>query len=1059
MPGIYVRTLSQLDWFDQEKESLLTIPGSYWLCHKKNIYKFIFRYHRAVKNTMQFSHGRELLKIIRRIIKCHPTQGQQFGTQHLLVTYNCTSWTRQDKMFAIMKFQQRTNAAAFSHAFVLTIRTFCSSEHSLFDLKYPIVKEADAGATFKDLNISLDTEEKIISNVIPAADKVVSSRKDTMCQTKKLDQVAEYNGIEDVLSKALETTIGSNFQDNNAKESAIFRENLDEGVESATTAAEMHFVGNRSIEFYNDIQENKSVKCNNERYEENVEQRSVDCVQGQSPRAAETDEIEITKADGLKEEKETGSTGVQKQNQQTRNIDKYAIINKMRNSLKSLIGLNERPLSDKFDLDGKSMEKGDICTKNSKDNLNDNKETTGGNTDSGNEPDRQYFIEAETEDAKSNFTDQPEQKTPRTEIKTANKDCVPKMNKESNKSVHKRHEDHCNEVINLECQGSDGQHTRNSTSVDDKQSESNAHGKSQCKARKQKSRESERKAVPDKVLRSSNITDLVMEGLMFTIRQDRDSVAVIEQKTKLEVDEVLENSEKVETKAGEKCLLNSSLLRLENLVTMIDSPRAKGEQRKSRHAIGSTVNLSPFNLFPSETVYDVNINDADAGLDKSSVSNYDRSNAMKHLPFGRDSPRGNGEQHESRHAIGSTANLSPFNLFPNGTVYNVNINDVDAGLDKSSVSNYDRSNAKKHYLLDQPRRQHQRVPSSNKSSDSCSASEISTEKYYGLLMESGGDERDKRYNDNTETDEEERDIVPEISASKQVNAGPCDTSSPMVNRNIEEMDKCDKSTRGNYNSPLSNSSLNPSKMSTKAISVTSKESSSIELPRQEANVPKIVSNKTVIIEQMPTALRKVLRHTCRTRRFSSTTGSRALRRSEQKMPPAAMTGDTISEASVLLQEDKSCASPDVANNSLPVEFTINSAKTRSGDDEKSSVTHDQDIPRATRDTRVRSSKRRHETRRTLRRSSKHGSPRKLQDITEEFYYDLLHVHNKDNAIRQRCLRQKQRSLNSLDDVKSGKVRIDMLKFIQDITEGARVVVTRLNIDNKSNLLEKNSNLI
>jgi len=49
MPGIHLRTLSQFDWFDQEKESLLTIPGSYWLCHKKNIYKFIFRYHRTVK--------------------------------------------------------------------------------------------------------------------------------------------------------------------------------------------------------------------------------------------------------------------------------------------------------------------------------------------------------------------------------------------------------------------------------------------------------------------------------------------------------------------------------------------------------------------------------------------------------------------------------------------------------------------------------------------------------------------------------------------------------------------------------------------------------------------------------------------------------------------------------------------------------------------------------------------------------------------------------------------------------------------------------------------------
>jgi len=40
------------------------------------------------RNTMQFSYGRELLKIIRKIIKCHPTQGQQFGTQHLLVTYS-----------------------------------------------------------------------------------------------------------------------------------------------------------------------------------------------------------------------------------------------------------------------------------------------------------------------------------------------------------------------------------------------------------------------------------------------------------------------------------------------------------------------------------------------------------------------------------------------------------------------------------------------------------------------------------------------------------------------------------------------------------------------------------------------------------------------------------------------------------------------------------------------------------------------------------------------------------------------------------------------------------
>lgn len=78
-------------------------------------------------------------------------------------------------------------------------------------------------------------------------------------------------------------------------------------------------------------------------------------------------------------------------------------------------------------------------------------------------------------------------------------------------------------------------------------------------------------------LRSSNITDLVMKGLMFTIRQDKDTVTVVEQKTKLEVDEVLENSEKVETKEGDPCLLNSSLLRLEKMITRMQQPASLPE--------------------------------------------------------------------------------------------------------------------------------------------------------------------------------------------------------------------------------------------------------------------------------------------------------------------------------------------------------------------------------------------------------------------------------------------------------------------------------------------------
>lgn len=40
------------------------------------------------RNIEQFNYGRELMKVIRRIIKSQPRQGQQFGTNHLLVTYS-----------------------------------------------------------------------------------------------------------------------------------------------------------------------------------------------------------------------------------------------------------------------------------------------------------------------------------------------------------------------------------------------------------------------------------------------------------------------------------------------------------------------------------------------------------------------------------------------------------------------------------------------------------------------------------------------------------------------------------------------------------------------------------------------------------------------------------------------------------------------------------------------------------------------------------------------------------------------------------------------------------
>ncbi|XP_012538308.2 uncharacterized protein LOC105837781 [Monomorium pharaonis] len=962
MPGIHIRTLSHLDWLEQEKESVLIIPGSYWLCHKKNIYKFIFRYHRTVRNTMQFSYGRELLKIIRRIIKCHPTQGQQFGTQHLLVTYSCTSWTRQDKMFAIMKFQQRTNAAAFSHAFVLTIRTFPSSECSLFDLKYPIVKEADADSTFKDLNVSLDSDEKMISTVI-STDQV-SSRNATICQIKKLDQISNYSTTEDVLSKALETTIDSDFQDDGTRHCTIFCENLDKRTENTT--AETHFVNNGNTEFHN-VQENDSINCNIERHEKNVEQYSTDCVQEQSLRTKTTDKIELEKIDGIKNKKETKFVVIQK-----------ASIKPLPEIVKN--SSDEWLLIEKINFIEKAIEKDDTCTiiTNNKNNLS-NKNMTN---DSSNAP-QQYFIEKEE---KANLIiDQPVRKNLQIEVKNIDKDKdYTKITKE-NKSIHVKHKDYYNEIINLEGQENDRQHTETSINIDDKQLENNMYSKS-CKIRKQKNREFERKTKSDKVLRSSDITDLVMEGLMFTIRQDQDSVAVIEQKTKLEMDEVLENSEKVETKGGEKCLLNSSLLRLENLVTMIDSPRNKDEQHKNHHTIGNGANLSLFNVFHGDAVHDVNINYVDVGMDKSGVLNYDGRNAINHL-----------------------------NLY-------------------------------------QSQWQHQCV-SSNIKNDGCStASGLLTEKEKHLMEWQNDNEKDEEYKSSIEMKKQEGDITPESLLFKKINTGLRNTDSLTINKNIEDIDKRDNLIEEHYKSQLSYSSLNPNK----TCETHSKESNLIKSPRQEANVPRIISDKAITIEQMSPALQKVLQHTCRAYRFSSTISSGTLQQAENKTQhQVLLTEDTVSEANDLL-DDKFIKS-NVANN-LSLKFSNNSEKIESNN-EKSCITVKKDVLETNGYTHVRNS-RKNATQRTLRRnsSSKHSSSRKLQDITEEFYYDLLHIHNQDNAIRQRCLRQKQKLLNNPDDVKSSKVRIEMLKFIQDITKGARVVVKRLNID-KSNLLEKNSNLI
>lgn len=874
-------------------------------------------------------------------------------------------------MFAILKFQQKTNAATFSHAFVLTIRIFPSSEHSLFSLKYPIVKEADAGTTFKNLNVPLDTKEKITKPMIYTTE---SSRKTTICQNK--DQIAKYSPIKDTFSEMSETKV-SNFQDN-MKNS----ENTDESLNATT--AEVHFI---NTEFQDNINENKSKNCV-KTYGRNMDQHAVDHnIKEQSLKSTKkTSKISTEKIDDRNEE--TKLIAVQKSNQEIQNIRKY----KRFSSLKSGMiedDVDKWTLSNGFGFYENSMEK-DICSLNNENVLDDGRNMINETiVDSDNVPDR-YFIEKKIQCNKRSNTsfstiNQPIQKKFQAEIKNINEhSTLEVIKRNNNESIHSKLKERSNEITETDLKSENNkQHTTTSISIDNNLLTNNTYNKS-YKSRKQKSREFERKTISDdKVLRSSNITDLVMEGLMFTIRQDQDSIAVIEQKTKLEVDEVLENSEKVETKAGEKCLLNSSLLRLENLVTMIDLPREHNEQ-----------------------------------------------------------------QHKTCHAISNSTCLSPFNIFSSGTGYNLDVNNIDKKLDNLNIPiNYDKHND---YLNPCESRWQHKCTSSIKNNDDYSAREMITERNKQLIEQQNDDKEDKN---NIETEKEKKkDFIPQVFqptlvSSERKNTGLRDRDLLTGNTDVEETNKYEMSVKRFYNSPVSSCSSSP-RMFTKKENSIFEGSGSIKSPRQEANGPRIVSNKTITIEQMPLALQKVLRNTCRTRGLSSTSNNETLCGQETQH---TLTEDAISETTIPFKDNMSS---DTTNNSS-VELTADSEEIKRHKSE-SCITINEDTPKSNEETCVNMKKKNNESNRTSRRSSssKNGLPRKLQDITEDFYCDLLHVRNRDNAIRQRCLRQRQRSLSNPNNIKNGKVRIEMLKFIQDITEGARVVVKRL--DNKSNLLKRRS---
>lgn len=934
-------------------------------------------------------------------------------------------------MFALLKFQQRNHATTFSHAFVLTIKICSPSEQSLFDLRYPIVKEADTDATFEDMNESLKLEEKDTRTVIHT-DKA-SPNKSVICQGEKMDENSKYDIIGDTLNGL---SVNLNRQDNIVGKPMDFSEDLDARIKSATTCTTAEKdLDSDNIEFQYDTCTNKSININTKNFKINTAKPSKSDHE-QSLRTTKTkDEIRIKKADGI--DRETRCTETQKQLQKVScSIQKNQVFSSSKLLFteipKDSIDINELPVSDRSGFDEHSVEKKNVHAGNNKNSL-DNKESIDKNTINSSKISYQYPVEKEIKGVKQDVRSgahlsatelmRKDSQDNTSETKNLNEHSTLKYAIEEDTDETMR-EERCNETPekNLRSQENVKQRDAPIGADDNSQVQSNSTcNKSYRVARRQKNRESERRTITDdKLLRSSNITDLVMEGLMFTIRQGRDSVAVIEQKTKLEVDEVLENSEKVETKAGEKCLLNSSLLRLENLVTMIDSsPRDKDKERRNR-AGRSGAYSSPINVFADysatyDDLYDINC--VNRTTDETSISSYRHKTTDSAL-----------NSRESRWQY----HREPYS----GTLLATNRDDCRSG--GSTMERGERAMEWK--------------------SDDDERNERGTRKSSDAKTQEKGEEEEKK-----KKKKKKKDLVPEVFQStgfscKETTAGLRDGDLPTDDMDVEETAKCDDNmlVGGRDGSSLS---PRPLRSKTPAREISAK--------FRQANVPRVISDKAITVEQMPPALRKVLRDTCRMRKFSATAGngpdivSSLSARGEQQRTTQRET-DVVTPERKRKSTDSDRAEREAGS---PVEVAAEEAEDH---EDRSRVTIDEDpasgIPENDGDARTRNARggdsgggRSNENHRVNSSSRTSGSPRKLQDITEDFYNDL-HAHNKDS--RQRRLRQRRRSSNNhpIDDAKNGRTRLEMLKFIQDMTEGAKVVVRRLNIEDLSNLLEKNSTL-
>lgn len=1197
MPGVHLRTVGRFGNVEQEAESVLTVPGSYWLHHKKNIYKFTFKRHAAIKNIKEFSYARELMKVIRRIIKCQPCQGQQFGTRHILVTCNHIFWTRQDKMFAMLKFHDKSDIVAFPQAYILTVNIIntlemCTSyaecinlashkrdvpderntiyleksddtvdsknytSHShLHEYETSCTHEVDDQITLsptrddslKEAQINSSQQQRVTSPTINSNAGLTSINK-VQREDSNLDadlvklKNNPYNECIPVIGNkvAKDVPADTNF--------LVTLEKSDELLQNVMTKSD------ETHENHKDQDKDGFVKypiteLNKEQYKsvstenDSIQGRSkvldiVSCTENvcDSPMSRDCEKNSSCKED------------INSENyfqRDSNRIQPVEAVLKQTGNVKSMLmdHLEDLPLSERFQLQ-QTIELNRTCIDFKA--IDSNKMDI---TDSTVLP-YQYLIENEIKNSEGKSLLYTAGTTsPATDCEKLNKREIGRTytdepislqhtfassswqinNVQSNLNKPSEAELKCTchtrTIKNHKCDNS------GASSRDDKPEKSAKGFHSKCamkhslnkfkrikersyaKVSKSERNVSDERNENDRELkikpehsipRSSDITDLVMEGLMFTIKQDQDSVMVVEQKTKLELDEVLENSEKAETKEGEKCLLNSSLLKLENLITNIEM--SKVEDKKLRKPKNILINDDISKLDAKLEPIDSNpINDEAIIKNKDKLLNVTLMQQEKDLlkdvhteNIEDNLKRSNTlysdyESNSSKSDIESS-NVSPWKLCADSLERSITLSDTTKDifpcnkmnsnneidiLKYNSKSKCEMPDIGNMFLLAGTSSKHQKNPGTSEiSSLNFEAVAITQMSPFNLQ------------NETTYFNDEEEDIVPEVFQHKIFRSSKVPEEQTNVlndfKRNFTRtskdllMDDTDSTEQLEYNTDFledkryalrtSRSTkckrfLNPSKIvSTRNpkdnIDEEHFSNRMSELPCIKRNhstdvncvskVPRVISDTILTNDQIPSNLQKALRSKLiksksNSKRKKKTSTNNSALREEYASGPNSLTSVTTQNVTLeTSQESNSGISK--SSNSSDIKIKVSSRRSRQ------EVFPSNDIE----DTDASTS--------TAKITEKmlpllHGMvpikdvqlnvSENKEDITDDFYRDLMVRKKNKFTHNRRDLRERKRpSLETQSKTsENDKLYVTMWKLIQDITLGAKVVVKRISTPN------------